>query len=64
VRSADGGLFVLEVNSMPAWSGLQSVAPVDIADAIAEALLSFLAARDRQNRAAPGQLRLASANSR
>ncbi|MCC2688268.1 MAG: RimK family alpha-L-glutamate ligase [Rhizobiaceae bacterium] len=45
VRSADGGLLVLEVNSMPAWSGLQSVVAVDIADAIADALLSFLAAR-------------------
>lgn len=45
VRSADGGLFVLEVNSMPAWSGLQSVVAVDIADALADALLSFLAVR-------------------
>jgi RimK family alpha-L-glutamate ligase len=43
VAAADGGLFVLEVNSMPAWSGLQSVAAVNIADAIAEALLAFLA---------------------
>ncbi len=41
---ADGRLFVLEVNSMPAWSGLQSVVDVDIADAIAEALLDFLEA--------------------
>lgn len=39
---ADGRLFVLEVNSMPAWSGLQSVVAIDIADAIAEALLEFL----------------------
>ena len=30
----DGRLFVLEVNSMPAWSGLQSVVAVNIADAI------------------------------
>ncbi|PWJ80485.1 RimK family alpha-L-glutamate ligase [Pseudaminobacter salicylatoxidans] len=42
---AEGRLFILEVNSMPAWSGLQSVVAVDIADAIAEALLDFLAAR-------------------
>ncbi|TIL26361.1 MAG: RimK family alpha-L-glutamate ligase [Mesorhizobium sp.] len=45
VPSADGKLFVLEVNSMPAWSGLQSVVAVNIADAIADALLKFLADR-------------------
>jgi RimK family alpha-L-glutamate ligase len=50
VAAADGRLFVLEVNSMPAWSGLQSVAAVNIADAIAEALLAFLA--DRAGKAA------------
>ena len=38
-------LQVLEVNSMPAWSGLQSVVAVNIADAIAKALLAFLAGR-------------------
>lgn len=42
VPAEDGRLFVLEVNSMPAWSGLQSVVQVDIADAIAESLLTFL----------------------
>jgi tetrahydromethanopterin:alpha-L-glutamate ligase len=30
---------------MPAWSGLQSVVAVNIADAIADALLKFLADR-------------------
>ena len=45
VPAADGSLFVLEVNSMPAWSGLQSVAAVNIADAIADALLKFLTDR-------------------
>ncbi len=39
VADADGRHFVLEVNSMPAWSGLQSVAQVSIADAIAGALV-------------------------
>ena len=43
VPAADGRLFVVEVNSMPAWSGLQSVVAVNIADAIADALLTFLA---------------------
>ena len=36
---------MLEVNSMPAWSGLQSVVAVNIADAIADALLKFLTDR-------------------
>jgi tetrahydromethanopterin:alpha-L-glutamate ligase len=51
VPTEDGSLLVLEVNSMPAWSGLQSVAAVNIADAIAEALLKFLA--DRAQAARP-----------
>ena len=33
LRGPDGMPYVLEVNSMPAWSGLQTVAKVDIADA-------------------------------
>jgi glutathione synthase/RimK-type ligase-like ATP-grasp enzyme len=36
---------VLEVNSMPAWSGLQKVASVNIASIFAEALAAALAAR-------------------
>jgi len=43
IPAPDGALLVLEVNSMPAWSGLQSVVAVNIADAIADALLRFLA---------------------
>jgi len=35
IEDATGALAVLEVNSMPAWKGLQGVADVDIADAIA-----------------------------
>jgi RimK family alpha-L-glutamate ligase len=42
MRGPDGALCVLEVNSMPAWSGLQSVAGVDIADALAAAFLRRL----------------------
>ncbi len=57
VPAADGSLLVLEVNSMPAWSGLQSVVAVDIADAIAEALLKVVADRARGGAALP--LRLA-----
>ncbi|MHA6641253.1 ATP-grasp domain-containing protein [Mesorhizobium sp. A623] len=42
VQSDNGRLFVLEVNSMPAWTGLQSVSAVNVADAIADALLAFV----------------------
>jgi tetrahydromethanopterin:alpha-L-glutamate ligase len=45
VQADDGNLLILEVNSMPAWSGLQSVVAVNIADAIADALLTHLAER-------------------
>jgi glutathione synthase/RimK-type ligase-like ATP-grasp enzyme len=39
IRTADGQLQVLEVNSNPAWRGLQSVADINIAWAIAEDFL-------------------------
>ena len=40
IRTPDGRLQVLEVNSNPSWKGLQRVAEVDIADAIVEDFLS------------------------
>jgi tetrahydromethanopterin:alpha-L-glutamate ligase len=43
--AADRRPTVLEVNSMPAWSGLQRVAAVDIAAAFADALASALVSR-------------------
>ncbi|WP_207478756.1 ATP-grasp domain-containing protein [Arenibaculum pallidiluteum] len=36
IEDGRGGWLVLEVNSMPAWQGLQGVAPVDVAEALAE----------------------------
>ena len=45
VTGQQGAAFVLEVNSMPAWAGLQSVTETNIADAIAADLLAFLDAR-------------------
>jgi tetrahydromethanopterin:alpha-L-glutamate ligase len=47
IHDADGKAFVLEVNSMPAWSGLQKVAIVDIAATLAADLIATLAGRDR-----------------
>jgi RimK family alpha-L-glutamate ligase len=46
IRSAEGVLQVLEVNSMPAWSGLQSVTPaLDISAIIAAAFMQAVRAR-------------------
>jgi tetrahydromethanopterin:alpha-L-glutamate ligase len=39
LRGANGETVVLEVNSMPAWSGLQKVSAVDIAEVLARELL-------------------------
>ncbi len=44
IRTPDGELQVLEVNSNPAWRGLQSVADVNIAWAIAEDFLKTVIA--------------------
>jgi RimK family alpha-L-glutamate ligase len=42
---ADGRVFVLEVNSIPAWQGLQSVAEVDVAAALVEHLERLIRCR-------------------
>jgi RimK family alpha-L-glutamate ligase len=49
--AADGGPTVLEVNSMPAWSGLQKVSRRNIAEAIASALLDEWVHHSAQRRA-------------
>jgi glutathione synthase/RimK-type ligase-like ATP-grasp enzyme len=43
VYGADGRPSVLEVNSMPAWSGLQKVTPADIAATLAADLMAAVA---------------------
>jgi tetrahydromethanopterin:alpha-L-glutamate ligase len=43
IRHQDGRLLVLEVNSNPAWRGLQSVTPFDIAGRLADDFLAGLA---------------------
>jgi RimK family alpha-L-glutamate ligase len=50
IRTASGDLLVLEVNSNPAWRGLQSVADINIAGAIAEDFLKTVVA----HRTCPG----------
>ena len=45
IRGADGQLAVLEVNSNPAWRGLQSVTDIDIATTLAHDLLAALPSR-------------------
>lgn len=42
IEDVDGALLVLEVNSMPAWKGLQSVAACDIAGHLAAHVLDCL----------------------
>ena len=49
--TADGAPTVLEVNSMPAWSGLQKVSGRRIAKAIASDLKDELARRSARRRA-------------
>lgn len=51
IRTASGQLQVLEVNSNPAWRGLQSVAAVDIAGAIAADFLKTV--RTHRDASAP-----------
>jgi tetrahydromethanopterin:alpha-L-glutamate ligase len=42
IRDRAGRALVLEVNSMPAWNGLQQVAEVDVAEAVVADLLAAL----------------------
>ncbi len=42
IRGSDGRLYVLEINSNPAWKGLQSVTDVDIADGLADDFMTSL----------------------
>lgn len=42
IRDRQGRLFVLEVNSIPAWKGLQNVVETDIAQALADDFLGKL----------------------
>jgi RimK family alpha-L-glutamate ligase len=51
VHAADGCPMVLEVNSMPAWSGLQKVTPVRIASVLAGDMIAALAVDARRGAA-------------
>ena len=50
IRQADGNLLVLEVNSNPAWRGLQSVTKINIAERLAA---DFLAALEGTSKTCP-----------
>jgi ribosomal protein S6--L-glutamate ligase len=45
IQSLDGELFVLEVNAIPGWRGLQRATGVDVAGAIVDHLLERVAGR-------------------
>lgn len=47
IRDASGELMVLEINSNPAWKGLQSVTQQDIADTLAQDFLTALRSMPR-----------------
>jgi tetrahydromethanopterin:alpha-L-glutamate ligase len=47
IRDGQGKLYVLEVNSIPAWKGLQGVVEFDIAQALVDDFLGKIeSARD------------------
>lgn len=48
IRAPDGELLVLEINSNPAWKGLQSVTDVEIADTLADDFLTALRSSPRR----------------
>ncbi|MGA9193718.1 MAG: RimK family alpha-L-glutamate ligase, partial [Pseudolabrys sp.] len=49
VCDQDGRLSVLEINSMPAWSGLQRTTSIDIAAALASDLIASLPMQAQRN---------------
>jgi glutathione synthase/RimK-type ligase-like ATP-grasp enzyme len=38
--TADGSVYVLEVNGIPGWEGLQRATGLDVAEAVVEQLLN------------------------
>jgi glutathione synthase/RimK-type ligase-like ATP-grasp enzyme len=40
IRDSAGRLLVLEVNGIPAWRGLQTTTPIDLADLVVEDFLT------------------------
>lgn len=48
IQARDGRFFVLEVNSMPAWNGLQRVARVRISDHLVDAFLDAALPEERR----------------
>ena len=47
IQARDGKFYVLEVNSMPAWNGLQRVARVRISDHVVDAFLDAALPNER-----------------
>ncbi|MGH6804100.1 MAG: RimK family alpha-L-glutamate ligase, partial [Methyloceanibacter sp.] len=48
IQARDGRFFVLEVNSMPAWNGLQRVSRVRISDHLVDAFLDAALPEERR----------------
>ena len=47
IRDAEGNYSVIEVNSIPAWKGLQSVCHIDVADLLVEDLIGRCLTNER-----------------
>jgi tetrahydromethanopterin:alpha-L-glutamate ligase len=53
IRDVNSAPFVLEVNSMPSWQGLQSVSSLDLGQQIADYFLARLTAADKRGTVVP-----------
>ncbi len=53
IRDADGNYLVLEVNSVPAWRGLQSVIEKDIPQMLADDIIALCHASNKKTRVVP-----------
>ena len=51
IQDAEGNYMVLEVNSVPAWRGLQSVTEKDISQLLAEDLLNICCTTESKSQA-------------
>ena len=51
IRDSEGNYLVLEVNSVPAWRGLQSVCSIDIAELLVKDILYHRLLRSKQQTA-------------
>ena len=54
--STDGGVFVLEVNGIPGWEGLQGATGIDVAGAVVDHLVATLHAGSKVSTATTSEI--------